>query len=334
MIRIGIVGCGYWGPNLVRNCVEHEGMQVVRVCDLDQRRLDNITRRYPMIQATTHFDDLLQKDIDGIVIATPVATHAHLAQKALNSGKHVLIEKPIASSLREAKELVELSKRVNKVLMVDHVFVYTPAVRKIKEICDRKELGDIIYFDAVRTNLGAFQKDVNVVWDLAVHDISIMNYILQERPKSCSATGLSYFGNELESIAYMTLFFPSNVIAHFHLSWASPVKVRTILLGGDKKMILYDDTQASEKVKIYDKGIDVVSREKQLELYVSYRSGDVVSPKLENTEALKFMCDDFVNAIKTGIPPISDGEFSLEVVKVLEAANASIKQRGREIPIL
>ncbi len=334
MIKVGVVGFGYWGPNLVRNCVEHDDIEVVRVCDMDAQRLKGVTRRYPNIQTTTSFDDLLKDDIDAVIIATPVATHARLAKKAFLAGKHVLLEKPIAASLQEAQELVDLSRKAGKVLMVDHVFVYTPAVKKIKDICRAGQLGDIIYFDAVRTNLGAFQKDVNVIWDLAVHDVSIMQFILGQKPTSCSATGLSYFGNHLESIAYMTLFFPSNVIAHFHLSWASPVKVRTILLGGDKKMILYDDTQASEKIKIYDKGIDVVSKEKLHDLYVSYRSGDVVSPKLENTEALKFMCDDFVRAITTNTAPISDGVFSLDVIKVLEAASLSIKKRGQEIPIL
>ncbi len=333
MIRVGVAGYGYWGPNLVRNGVEHEEIDVVRVCDMDETRLKGVKRRYPHIQTTTSFDDLLKSDIDAVIIATPVSTHAPLAMQALKAGKHVLIEKPIASTLKEAQELVDLSRKVGRILMVDHVFVYTPAVKKIKEICRQGQLGEIIYFDAVRTNLGAFQKDVNVIWDLAVHDVSIMQYILGQKPVSCSATGLSYFGNHLESIAYMTLFFPSNVIAHFHLSWASPVKVRTILLGGDKKMILYDDTQASEKIKVFDKGIDVVSKEKLHDLYISYRSGDVVSPKLENTEALKFMCDDFVRAIKTNTAPISDGNFSVEVIKVLEAASLSIKKRGQEIPI-
>ena len=334
MIRVGIAGCGYWGPNLIRNCVANEHIQVKRVCDINQERRAFVKQQYPFIDISRRYEDLLADDIDAVIIATPVKTHTPLTFKALNAGKHVLVEKPFTTSVKEAERLVDLSRRQKAVLMVDHVFLYTPAVRKIKEICQRQQLGQIIYFDAIRTNLGLFQRDANVLWDLGSHDVAIMKFLLNKMPTLVSATGLSYFKNGLESIVYMTAFFDSHSIAHFHWSWLSPVKVRTILLGGDKKMVLYDDTQPSEKVKIYDKGVGRASPAKQHDLFISYRSGDVVAPKLDNTEGLKLMCEDFVNSIRTHKAPVSNADFSLDVIRILEAAQQSLKKGGRKVKVV
>ena len=275
----------------------------------------------------------LVDDIDAVIIATPVETHTPLTLKALNAGKHVLVEKPFTTSVKEAAKLRDLAHRRKVVLMVDHVFLYTPAVRKIKEIVQRQQLGKIIYFDATRTNLGLFQRDANVLWDLASHDVAIMKFLLNKMPRHVSATGLSYFKNGLESIVYMTASFDSHSIAHFHWSWLSPVKVRTILLGGDKKMVLYDDTHPSEKVKIYDKGVGTSLASKRHDLFISYRSGDVVAPKLENTEGLKLVCEDFVNAICTHKAPVSSADFSLDVIRILEAAQQSLKKGGQKVKV-
>jgi len=334
MVRIGIAGCGYWGPNLVRNCVANEQIQVKRVCDINPGRLAFVKHQYPFIEATCRFEDLLADDIDAVIIATPVETHTPLTFKALNAGKHVLVEKPFTTSVKEAEQLMELAHRRKVVLMVDHVFLYTPAVRKIKEICQRRQLGQIIYFDAIRTNLGLFQRDTNVLWDLASHDVAIMKFLLNKMPRQVSATGLSYFKNGLESIVYMTAFFDSHSIAHFHWSWLSPVKVRTILLGGDKKMVLYDDNQPSEKVKIYDKGVGMANTRKQHDLFISYRSGDVVVPKLENTEGLKLVCGDFIHSIHTKKAPVSNAGFSLDVIRILEAAQQSLKKGGQKVKVV
>jgi len=334
MIRVGIAGCGYWGPNLVRNCVVNEHIELKRVCDLNPQRLGFIKQQYPFMETTTRFEDLLGGDIDAVIIATPVQTHTALSRQALNAGKHVMVEKPFTTSVKEAEGLKALASRKKLVLMVDHVFLYTPAVQKIKEIVKRKQLGEIIYFDATRTNLGLFQRDANVLWDLASHDLSIMKFLLNKMPRHVSATGLSYFKNGLESIVYMTAFFDSHSIAHFHWSWLSPVKVRTILLGGDKKMVLYDDNEPSEKVKIYDKGVGATpSTSKQHDLFISYRSGDVVSPKLDNTEGLKQVCEDFAQSIMKHQTPLSGAEFSLDIIRILEAAQQSLKKGGAKVKV-
>jgi predicted dehydrogenase len=338
MIRVGIVGCGYWGPNLVRNCVANPDIQVKRVCDINPQRLNFVKQQYPFIELSSRYEDLLKDDIDAVIIATPVKTHTPLALQALNAGKHVLVEKPFTTSVKEAEKLISAAQRRKLVLMVDHVFVYTPAVRKIKEICGRKQLGEIIYFDATRTNLGLFQRDTNVLWDLAPHDVAIMHFLLNKMPRYVSATGLSYFKNGLESMVYMTAFFDSHFdshsMAHFHWSWLSPVKVRTILLGGDKKMVLYDDTQPSEKIKVYDKGVGSPSPSKQHDLFISYRSGDMIAPKLDNTEGLKLVCEDFVHCIRYAKNPISHSQFSLNVIRIIEAAQQSLRKGGQKVKVV
>ena len=331
MIKVAVIGHGYWGPNLVRNCIQHGDMQLTVVCDRNKNSLAALSKQYPHLRLVTDFNDVLSSDVEAVMIATPVDTHAQLTKLALQAGKHVLVEKPFTTSVKEASVLMHLARRKRLTLMVDHVFLYTPAVRAMKRMCERQEFGDIIYFDSTRTNLGLFQRDVNVIWDLAVHDIAIMQYLLNKTPHSISAAGLSYFKNRPESIAYLTAFFDSNTIAHGHFSWLSPVKVRTILLGGDKKMALYDDTHASEKLKIYDKGVSSTAQRE--ELLVSYRSGNMVAPRLETTEALKYVCDDFAGSIKTGKDPVSSSEFSLKVIAVLEAASRSLKLDGKKIRI-
>ena len=330
MIKVAVIGYGYWGPNLVRNCLQHKDLQLTTVCDTNGARLKPLAGLYPHLRLVTDFKEALG-GVDALMIATPVVTHVALAKAALQAGKHVLVEKPFATSVKEAEGLMRLAQRKGLVLLVDHVFLYTPAVRAMKELCAKKALGDIIYFDATRTNLGLFQRDVNVIWDLAVHDIAIMQYLLNKTPREVSAAGISYFKNGLESIAYLTAFFDARTIAHGHFSWLSPVKVRTILLGGDKKMVLYDDTHASEKVKIYDKGVS--STAQRQELFVSYRSGDMVAPRLENTEALYYVCDDFARAIAKGSQPVSNAAFSLKVTAVLEAAARSLKNGGKKVKV-
>lgn len=331
-VRVGLAGYGYWGPYLVRNLVQLQPqVRVVRVCDLNKERLSLVRNLYPFIETTQRFDDLLGDDIDAVVIVTPVMTHESFAYKAIKARKHVLIEKPFVTSAAKASQLVNLARKQGTVLMVDHVFVYTPAVAKIKELCRQGNLGKIIYFDSVRTNLGLFQRDTNVIWDLAPHDVSIMLHCLEDMPLHVSATGLSYFKNGHASVAYAVMHFRKNMIAHFHWSWLSPVKVRTIFIGGDKKMVCYDDIQSSEKLKIFDKGI--ISREHHHQIRVGYRSGDMIAPRLDTTEALQFMCKDFMAAVALRKRPVSDGAFSLKVVRIVEALSHSLKTGGSKIRI-
>jgi len=334
MTGIAIVGYGYWGPNLVRNFSTVPGSKVEWVVDLRTERLEVIKKQYPTIRTTANFDDALNDPaVAAVVIATPVQHHYHLAKKALEHGKHVLIEKPMTQSSAEAEELVEISKKKGLVLMVDHTFLYTGAVRKIKDLIHSGEIGDIQYFDSTRINLGLFQPDINVLWDLAPHDISILFYLISDRPVSVSATGISHTPNGLENVAYLTVNYDTGHIAHFSCSWSSPVKIRKVLIGGTKKMIVFDDVEPSEKVKIYDTGYTVKSDEEKRKLLIDYRVGDIYVPKLEQREALAGMASDFISAIEKGTTPVSDWKVGLEVVKVLEAAQESIKNKGKEVPI-
>lgn len=330
-IKIGVIGYGYWGPNLVRSFAELSGAEVVAVSDFNVERLSNVQSRYPAVKVTTNSQDLFaDPTIDAIAIATPVSTHFDLALAALQAGKHVLVEKPMTVNSQQAITLIEEAKRRNLVLMVDHTFVYTGAVRKMRELVANKTVGDIYYYDSVRVNLGLFQHDVNVLWDLAVHDLSIMDYVLQSEPYAVSATGISHVPGEPENIAYLTLFFENNLIAHIHANWLAPVKVRRTLLGGSQKMICYDDLEPSEKVKVYDKGITVngSSSEKMYQMLVGYRTGDMWAPKLDMTEALQTEASHFIHCIQQGDRPITDGEAGLRVVKILEAATQSMKKQG------
>lgn len=334
MLGIAIVGFGYWGPNLVRNFSLGGNCAVRTVVELREERLSMVRKLYPNIRTTTSYEDVLRDPgVDAVVIALPISLHYAFAKSALMEGKHVLLEKPLTNSVKCAEELVELAERKKKILMVDHTFLYTGAVRKIKSMVTSGDIGRIQYFDSVRINLGLFQYDSNVVWDLAPHDLSIMNYLLDERPTGVVATGICHLNNEIEDIAYLTLYFESMLIAHFSVSWASPVKIRKILIGGDKKMVVYDDIEPTEKVRVYDSGYTVSSVEEQNRLKVDYRVGDVFLPKLDATEALRSLADDFVKSITSGAHPVADAQSGLEVVRVLEAAEQSIKSRGKEVAL-
>jgi predicted dehydrogenase len=335
-VGVGIIGYGYWGPNLVRNFVEVPDAQVATVCDANPKRLALVQRRYPSLKTTTDYQELLQDSaVNAVVIATPVSTHFELAMRGLKAGKHVLVEKPITSNSQEALQLIEEAERRGLVLMVDHTFVYTSAVAKIRELVRRNSLGQIYYYDAVRVNLGLFQHDVSVVWDLAVHDLSIMGAVLSQRPSAVSCAGISHVPGEPENIAYITLFFDSNLVGHIHVNWLAPVKLRTTLISGSEKMIVYDDVPVSEKVKVYDKGIAIQngSAENIYRMLISYRAGDVWIPTLDVTEALYTEAVHFVHCIQTRERPLTDGEAGLQVVRILEAATESMKNRGRLIEL-
>ena len=333
LIRIGMIGVGYWGPNLIRNFSDLDDAQVVACADLSEDRLKRIGKRYPGVKCTINYQDLLtDPEVDAVVIATPVSTHYPIAKAALEHGKHVMIEKPLADSAENALALVDLARRVNRVLMVDHTFIYTSAVRKIRELIDSGELGDVLYFDSVRINLGLFQKDINVIWDLAPHDLSIMDYLLRAEPIAISATGASHAGNGIANIAYMTLRFPNNLIAHFHVNWLAPVKLRQTLIGCSKKMVVYDDVEPTDKIRVYDKGIVINgSPERRYQTLVGYRTGDVLIPKIDTTEALQRVAQEFVASVKENRAPLTDGAAGYRVVCLLEAAQKSLEANGHEV---
>ncbi len=333
-MKIAIVGLGYWGPNLIRNFLSVEHIDTVIGCDKDRTRLDKIKRRFPEIETTDSYDDILRRDdVEMVAIATPVSSHYPLAKKALDAGKHCFIEKPMTGTVEEAEDLIECAEKRGLKLMVDHTFIYTGAVRKMKELITAGTLGDLYYFDSVRVNLGLFQHDVNVVWDLAPHDLSIMDYLIDKRPVSVSAVGSCHVGNGLENIAYLTVNFDNDIIAHFHVNWLAPVKIRKTLIGGTKSMIVYDDMEMSEKVKVYDKGIEVKTQEGIYETLVQYRTGDMSAPKLDQTEALTLEAQHFVDCVLNGKTPITDGISGLNVVRILEASEKSIKQQGKIISL-
>ena len=333
-MKAAVIGAGYWGPNLIRNFLMLDEIEAVVACDLDEGRLAKMRKLFHGIETSTNYDGVIERpDIDIVVIATPVSTHHEIAKKALLAGKHCFIEKPMTSSVAEAEELIDIAKSKKLKLFVDHTFIYTGAVRKMKEIITSGRLGEIYYFDSVRINLGLFQHDVNVIWDLAPHDLSIMDYLLGQKALSVSATGTCHVGNGLEDIAYITLEFENNLIAHFHVNWLAPMKIRKTLIGGTRSMIVYDDTEASEKVKIYDKGIDVTTREGVYDTLVQYRTGDMLSPKLDQEEALAVGTRHFVDCILNDTEPLTDGQAGLNVVRILEASAVSIKNRGQLIEL-
>jgi predicted dehydrogenase len=329
-VRIGVIGYGYWGPNLVRNLAETRDAQLAACSDLDQGRLELVRSRYPSVRTTTDYRDLVEDDgIDAIVIATPISTHYHLAKEALEAGKHVLVEKPLAPSVDECRELAELAEARGRVLLVDHTFLYTGAVRKIKELIDAGELGDIYYYDSVRINLGLFQHDTNVIWDLAPHDVSIMTYLLGAVPERVAAMGASHVNERVENIAYVTMQFSNRLLAHLHVNWLAPAKVRRTIIGGSKKMVVYDDMNMSEKVKVYDSGAWLSNDPDHIyRTMVEYRTGDMYAPKLDKAEALQVECAHFVDCIREGTPPISGAALGIQTVQVLEAANRSLKAGG------
>jgi len=335
MIRVGVIGYGYWGPNLVRNFMGAQGSGVVAVCDLREERLSPLRKIYPTLRTFNNPDELIQdRQVEAVVIATPVSSHFELAMAALRAGKHVLVEKPLASNSDKARKLIDEAGARKLVLMVDHTFVYTEAVRKIRELITSNALGQIYYYDAVRVNLGLFQHDVNVIWDLAIHDLSIMDYVLPSRPVAVSATGISHVPGQPENVAYITLFFPDTQIAHVHVNWLTPVKVRHTLIGGSEKMILYDDLEPSEKVKVYDKGITVTpGPEAVYQMLVNYRSGDMWAPRLDNTEALHAEALHFIDCVENSRQPETDGQAGLRMVSIMEAAERSLRGRGELVEI-
>lgn len=334
-LRIAVVGCGYWGQNLLRNFCELEEAEVVMVCDFDSRSLTRAKRRYPSIEVTQSYAEVLADPrVDGVVLATPVSTHYSFAKQALQAGKHVLVEKPLAQSGAQVLDLIELAEAKGKILMVDHTFLYTGAVRRMKAMVDSGEIGQLLYFDSVRISLGLVQSDINVLWDLAPHDLSIMDYLFEREPIAISAIGVKHLNTPHENIAYVTVQFEGNLIAHFHVNWLAPVKVRRTLVGGSKKMVVYDDTENSEKIKVYDKGVvqtqDPERREKML---TGYRNGDMLAPQLDTGEALRLMAKEFVASINEKRAPLSDGYAGYRVVRLLEAAQRSIEQNGRVISL-
>jgi predicted dehydrogenase len=335
MITFGVIGYGYWGPNLVRNFAEAPGGRIGFVTDVRAERLTQVVARYPTARVSTDYRELLSDPaVDAVAIATPVSTHFDLAMAALRAGKHVLVEKPMTATSEQSLALIDEAAKRGLVLMVDHTFVYTNAVRKIRELTQDGDLGDIYYYDSVRINLGLFQHDVNVLWDLAVHDLSIMDYVLGQTPVSVSATGLSHVGGEPENIAYMTMFFEGKLIAHVHVNWLAPVKVRRTLLGGSRRMIVFDDLEASEKIKVYDRGISVnPSPENVYQMLIGYRAGDMWAPQLPLGEALQTEARHFIECIEQRRTPTTDGHAGLRVVRLLEAATISMTRRGALVPI-
>ena len=335
MIKIGIIGFGYWGPNLVRNFNIQTDCRVEYVVDSREERLAVVNKSYPNIQTTTFLDEVIENtEIDAIVVATPVYTHFDIAKKALMNGKHVLLEKPMTSSVSEAEELINIAIKCKKVLMVDHTFLYTGAVQKISSIIKNDLIGKLKYIDSTRINLGLFQPDVNVLWDLAPHDISIVNHVVDDKPYSVQAVGVSHTKNNIENIAYLTLNYNSDMIAHFHCSWTSPVKIRRFLIGGEKKMILWDDMEPTEKIQIYDTSYSHSTDEDKRKILVDYRVGDIHVPKIPNKEALSELAKDFLSAISQGDEPISNYISGVNVIKVLEAAQISIKNGGKEVKVV
>jgi predicted dehydrogenase len=333
-IKVGVIGYGYWGPNIVRNFFATPDCTVRMVADGRPERLNLLAKTFPSIQGVKDAEDIIgSKEVDAIVIATPVHTHFELAKRSLLQGKHVLVEKPMTSSVREADELIELATKKGLTLMADHTFLYTGAVQKMKEIIQTEVIGTPLYFDSSRINLGLFQPDINVLWDLAPHDISILTYLITEIPESINATGISHTGNKIENIAYLTVNYNSNFIAHFVCSWSSPVKVRQTLIGGNKKMILYNDLEPSEKVRVYDTGYNHKTEEDRTRIMVDYRTGDVYIPKLSSREALAGVADDFVQSVIHKKDPMSNATLGKSVVRILEASQESIKNNGKEIRI-
>jgi len=335
MIKVGIVGYGYWGPNVARNFHTTPGARVVAISDADKDSLLRAEQNYPGVRMIQDSNELLKDpELDVIAIVTPVSSHFEIAKAALSNGKHIFIEKPFTASVSQAEQLIELAEFKHLKIMVDHTFLFTGAVKKIKELIDDGVLGDLYYFDSIRVNLGLFQKDVNVVWDLAPHDLSIMDHLIQKEPTAVMATGVAHFKNALEDVAYITIYFPGNVIAHLNVNWLSPVKIRTTLIGGQKKMLVWNDLVSDEKIRVYDKGVegldsyDMDPRERAYGLRLSYRSGDMWAPRVNQVEALKGETAYFIDCIYNNITPKNDGNAGLRVVRMLEAIIKSLSTGG------
>jgi predicted dehydrogenase len=330
---MGVIGYGYWGPNIVRNFNNTEGLKIVSVCDIDPEKLKRARKSYPNIELTSDPNNILSSpNIDAVAVITPVSTHFDLARKALQNDKHIFVEKPFTYTTAQAEELIELAAKKNLKIMVDHTYLFTGAVRKMKELIDKGTLGNLYYFDSTRVNLGLFQHDVNVIWDLAPHDFSIMDHLIKERPVAILATAGVHF-NGLEDIAYVTVYFANKIIAHFNVNWLSPVKVRTTLIGGTQRMLVWNDVDSDEKIKVYDKGVEIKNGEGIYNLLVSYRSGDMWVPKIDQIEALKLESEYFVDCVSNNKIPINDGQGGLRVVKMVEAANKSLNNKSKIISL-
>lgn len=333
MIRVGVLGYGYWGPNIVRNFHSHEQSEVVLVCDKSSNAGDRLRKVYPAIPFTTDENEILRStSVDAVCVITPVATHYPLAKRALENGKHVFVEKPFTCNSTQAEELIVLADRKNLKIMVDHTFLFTGAVKKIRQLVDEGELGKLFYYDSLRVNLGLFQHDVSVIWDLAPHDLSIMDHIIREKPEGVVAAAEKHL-NEVEDIAFISIYFPDRIIAHINVNWLSPVKVRTTLIGGEKKMLVWNDLVSDEKIKVYDRGVSLSDGKGLHQLLVSYRSGDMWSPQVEQVEALKEESAYFLKCIMGNTKPFNDGVNGLRIVRILEAADKSIRNRGEAVAL-
>jgi len=328
MVKFGVIGYGYWGPNVVRNLDQLEGSQVAAVCDKSPTSRKRVQKAHPNAKVTAEASEIFTStEIDAVAVVTPVWTHYELAKAALENGKHVFVEKPFTSNSAQAEELINLAEKKKLKIMVDHTFLFTGAVKKISQLVDDGALGKLYYYDSTRVNLGLFQHDVNVVWDLAPHDLSIIDHLIKESPEAVSATGQTHL-NGHEDVAFITIYFPNQIIAHINVNWLSPVKVRTTLIGGEKKMLVWNDLEPDEKIKIYDKGVHITTRQGLYNLLVNYRSGDMWSPQLEQLEALRQELGYFVECITNDHTPSNDGKAGLRVVKMLEAATKSLGKRG------
>ena len=336
-LRVGVIGCGYWGPNLVRNFARHPGSQVHAVCDMRYERATRVAAEYRIPTVTDSADEIIKApDLDLVVIATPSFTHFELAKAALEAGKHTLVMKPLATRADHAEELCAVAQKHGLLLAVDHTFVFTGAVRRMKQLIDAGEIGDLYYFDSVRINLGLIQADVNVIWDLAPHDVSIMDHLINQTPISVAATGAAHGGSPTENIAYVTVRYAGSLIGHVHVNWLAPAKVRRTILGGSKRMLIYDDMEPSEKLKVYDKGFSVAQApapENEYQLLISYRSGDMHAPQLETREALAIEADNIVKVINGREPLVADGRAGWRVVRILEAAQRSIVHGGETVTL-
>jgi predicted dehydrogenase len=333
MLRVGLIGYGYWGPNLARNFGAHPGCRLACIADMSPDRRAQAAAAFPQARVVGEDDITGADDLDVIVIATPVFTHYPLAKAALEHGKHVWVEKPMTSSAAQAQELTELAARQDRVLMVDHTFLFTGAVRKMKSLVESGELGDLHYYDSVRINLGLFQHDINVVWDLAPHDLSIMDYLLGPQAEAISAHGRGHFETGLEDVAYVTVFYPGNLIAHFHVNWLSPVKIRRTVVGGSKKMLVWDDLNREEQIKIYNKGMEVETREGMYRILATPRHGEMYAPVVPAIEALRTEVAHFVECIEKHETPLNDGAAGTRIVAMLEATDRSLKENGAIIPL-
>jgi len=333
-IQIGVIGYGYWGPNIVRNFIFADGADVLSACDTDPNAIARLKRLYPHIPCCSNYKEITgSKHIDAVAVITPLSTHFTIARHALENDKHVFIAKPFAASTQEAEALIELAEKKRRIIMVDHTFLFTAAARKTNALVNENVLGRLYYYDSIRVNLGLFQSDVNVIWDLAPHDLSLLDYFIESHPYAIAATGADHFNRGLVDMAYVTLYFRDNIIAHLNLNWLSPVKIRMTLIGGEKKMLVWNDLKQDEKLMIYDKGVDIDTKEGMYKTLVDYRTGDMWSPRIDRTEALCTEANYFIDCINQQRRPINDGHSGLRIVKMLEAADESIRRKGVQIQL-